>query len=1198
MNKFKLAKLLRILLVTALIVLCVLVIWAMVFYVMALEVQWWGKAMIIACFATSILVAVLVRKLIQKRREMKFVDGIIGPDEMPGNVSALNEASRELRRRFKLAVTTLKKSHLKHKGNPLYVLPWYLVVGRSGAGKSTAIKSARLASPFGDFNRVAGIEGTRNCDWWFFDESVVIDIAGRYSVHRNAEIDQKEWRAFLEHLVRYRKKEPINGVIITVEADLLLEGHQEKIEAEGQVLRKRIDEITSVMGAKFPVYLLVTKSDLIYGIERYFRLLSKSSVSQAMGLMNHDGETNISIFANKTVDTISEKLKDIRLIMANDEQVAGRYAIEPEVLLFPNEFSRLRSGLVAFCNGAFKDNPFQELPFLRGIYFCSGCQQGHPVNSLANGLGKMKSPELAGTEDGYFLYDFFAKILPSDRTLYSMTKTARQWNRLTHNLWLTGFFTIVLAFGVLATYSWNSNREIIHSVSPEYKKAVLFNDDPIDDIGVMAGFSQEIKAVEARNREWRIPRLGLNASLELEQLLKKRYCQRFKDHFDVGIDQTIESQIANGGWTQNNYAPAIQFIPFVVRRINMIQGKFNGAGAEQLADMPAPNFAVMLHGDQLQSLEQEIADRYKYAYVNYLVWQNDIEALNTTLVSLQRLLQNYFHENQGDLRWLVGWVNGIIPEQAVTLNKFWRSDHSDAALPMVEPAYTIEGRKLISQFVQDELEKAIEQPLWIVKPKEQFLTQYKDAYYGAWADFALNFNQAKTLFPKPDEWTSAIDRFSTTDSPYLVLLGFMEEQLAKVEDEKWPSLKTDDEKDQHTQSWLASVRDFGMIRKAAAGDAVADNKDVANELSRRMGHKTRLAAKLASAGMGESKLARGKQAYKTYQEALQGFDGISSSRKLAYAVAKSGFEDDPSEAKSALFTADRAVEKLRGALTPKNGRKPDTKDNPFWHLIIDPVDELWHYAVQQAGGHLQYLWDREVLVKTEGVSDRHQLVALLFGEQGYADKFISNHAGPFVERSSRRGYYSKKMRGCSVPFKKSYFAFMKSGKRWLNAAASGGGAGASPKSQIVTVAAFPTDVNIEARVKPHMTRLVIEGDNGEETVLENRQYPIETKFVWSPGKTRDVILQIMLGDITLTRSYAGRNAFGQFIRDFRNGKRSFTVRDFPAYRQEFTRLGVYKIEVIYKFQHGQIAPILKELNKVNITPGRPPGTIISALKTG
>ncbi|MBI5894844.1 MAG: type VI secretion system protein ImpL, partial [Desulfobacterales bacterium] len=263
MRTIKLTRLVKLLFVFVLLLLCALLAWAIVLYVLDLNVQWWVKAMILTCLAATIVTIILLRKLWLKRKEMKFVDGIIGSD-MPGNIAALDDASQELRQRFKQAISTLKKSHLKGRGNPLYVLPWYLMVGKSGAGKSTAIKSARLPSPFGDINRISGIEGTRNCDWWFFDDSVVIDIAGRYALHRNEELDKNEWLAFLEHLVKYRKKEPINGMIVTAEADQLLQGDLEKIEEEGRTIRKRVDEVIHVMGAKFPIYLLITKCDLIF----------------------------------------------------------------------------------------------------------------------------------------------------------------------------------------------------------------------------------------------------------------------------------------------------------------------------------------------------------------------------------------------------------------------------------------------------------------------------------------------------------------------------------------------------------------------------------------------------------------------------------------------------------------------------------------------------------------------------------------------------------------------------------------------------------------------------------------------------------------------------------------------------------------------------------------------------------------------
>ena len=61
------------------------------------------------------------------------------------------ESYRELQDRWKEAVETLQRSYLRKHGNPLYVLPWYLVIGESGSGKTTAIESARLSSPFAEF---------------------------------------------------------------------------------------------------------------------------------------------------------------------------------------------------------------------------------------------------------------------------------------------------------------------------------------------------------------------------------------------------------------------------------------------------------------------------------------------------------------------------------------------------------------------------------------------------------------------------------------------------------------------------------------------------------------------------------------------------------------------------------------------------------------------------------------------------------------------------------------------------------------------------------------------------------------------------------------------------------------------------------------------------------------------------------------
>src|SRR6185503_14461788 len=118
----------------------------------------------------------------------------------------------QIEQEFAAAVDSLKRSKLG-KGVPgqsaLYALPWYVVIGPPAAGKTTAITASGLDFPLGA-NRVRGIGGTRNCDWFFSTSAILLDTAGRYTT---ASEDRDEWLKFLGLLKRYRRRAPVNGVI-------------------------------------------------------------------------------------------------------------------------------------------------------------------------------------------------------------------------------------------------------------------------------------------------------------------------------------------------------------------------------------------------------------------------------------------------------------------------------------------------------------------------------------------------------------------------------------------------------------------------------------------------------------------------------------------------------------------------------------------------------------------------------------------------------------------------------------------------------------------------------------------------------------------------------------------------------------------------------------------------------------------------
>ena len=194
-----------------------------------------------------------------------------------------------LARRFDEAVQRLKASRGKSLfggGQYLYELPWYAFVGAPGSGKTTALMNAGLQFLLGDAGKsaVQGVGGTRNCDWWFTQDAVLIDTAGRYATQESdREVDASAWDNFLALLKKTRPRQPLNGVLLTVNVqDMLQQGATERQEHAAK-LRARLQELQTKLGVRAPVYVLVTKADLIGGFNETFEALGKEERDQVWG---------------------------------------------------------------------------------------------------------------------------------------------------------------------------------------------------------------------------------------------------------------------------------------------------------------------------------------------------------------------------------------------------------------------------------------------------------------------------------------------------------------------------------------------------------------------------------------------------------------------------------------------------------------------------------------------------------------------------------------------------------------------------------------------------------------------------------------------------------------------------------------------------------------------------------------------------
>ena len=150
--------------------------------------------------------------------------------ESHDSARAAGAETAQLRQRFEAAIDTLKRSRRKGLAS-LYELPWYIVIGPPGSGKTTVLMNSGLGFPLAQkFGKEAlrGVGGTRNCDWWFTDEAVLLDTAGRYTTQDSDSLaDSAGWGAFLKLLCKYRRRQPMNGVLVALSAqDLLTMGEK------------------------------------------------------------------------------------------------------------------------------------------------------------------------------------------------------------------------------------------------------------------------------------------------------------------------------------------------------------------------------------------------------------------------------------------------------------------------------------------------------------------------------------------------------------------------------------------------------------------------------------------------------------------------------------------------------------------------------------------------------------------------------------------------------------------------------------------------------------------------------------------------------------------------------------------------------------------------------------------------------------
>ncbi len=321
----------------------------------------------------------------------------------------------EIQTRLKEALALLRRVTKKRFGY-IYDLPWYVIFGAPGSGKTTALTNSGLQFPLGDAlgeNAVKGIGGTRNCNWWFADEAILIDTAGRYTTQDDLDGSSKAgWEGFLSLLRRYRRSQPINGALVTLSIPDLLNRDPEEQRQELRSIRQRLSELDEYLRARVPVYIVLTKADLLHGFVEFFDGFNKTDRQQVWGTTFKLDESysaeNLPQRLTEEFELLQQRVDAMLIERLQQEQNAE---IRGRIFRFPAELARLKDRLHEALSELCASSPLIEAPLLRGVYFASGTQ---PETEA--------SPAAPRTRRSYFLSRLFKDVIFPEAALVMRDK--------------------------------------------------------------------------------------------------------------------------------------------------------------------------------------------------------------------------------------------------------------------------------------------------------------------------------------------------------------------------------------------------------------------------------------------------------------------------------------------------------------------------------------------------------------------------------------------------------------------------------------------------------------------------------------------------------------------------------------------------------------------------------------------------------
>lgn len=848
-------------------------------------------------------------------------------------VVAGQQSPEEFRAKFSKALQALKTlPRLKGKGDPVYALPWFLLLGEGGGGKTAAVEASGL---FSSLLPAAKDGGTQNFDWWVSTSAVVIDTAGRYAIPVDAARDRSEWYRFLRLLRHHRMREPINGLVIAVPADRLSSETDEALRATGTKLRERIEEAVRELGVDAPIYVLVTCCDRLEGFHEYITALPERMSNEALGFVDDGSGTGAEQGGRGAaalprlragLQAIYERLHFFRLTL-----LEGKIpdAHRPAVFCFPEEFRSLERSLATFIEALCTEDVRYHTPLFRGVFFTSAMQGDARISFLRRDLNLGSSPPAEGaTAKHYFLNDVFERMLPRDGSLATTTARERRRRGAGAVLRRGGTAALCAVLALLVGHAYITDRHLAASVNEQACPEKAGSDGAVrlELVDQCREIVQALHEGNERRPAW--SRWVADRSGHTERVLRERYVQLFHNAalapLNRGIDQAFESK-----------ADPLPLMLLLAHRIQVSRCALSPSGcAESAADELQPDYPLMLTAAGGRAAPPEALSRLKRDYAAYLFWQAEPrQTLRQDVADDEKRLRQWLSGKRFSLDTLLALVNKRSPP--LTADAYWELPAPiGAGAARVEAACRKEvWEKEVAPFLQ-QLQDAVPDAAAQLRDFQQ---SYRTGCLTQWQQFLAHFADGAKRWKSTDQRRAMTLRLLSAQSPVIRVIDDSVADLAP-----WVAGADGSAPPQ----WLAELNGYaGSSQRKSYQDALA-----------------KLRAQLEQGNFTTVCFTLAKDAFAEGKPSAESVNPVLHASWLASQAGAVAQQTEPS------------------VLQP---------------LLSEPVRYVWRTLLDGAAADLQKLWAETVIVPLKGLPAADQVMAL-YGPGGKVASFADQALRPFL----------------------------------------------------------------------------------------------------------------------------------------------------------------------------------------------------------